>query len=74
LVVLERRRSPDYVEANGIRVPTKRRAYMRGPDRRSILDELMVASDLSDVTFRGPVGSGEAAFATLGTAALSLLE
>jgi hypothetical protein len=41
----------DYVEANGIRLPTKRRAYTRGPDRRPITDMLMVSIDLSDVTF-----------------------
>lgn len=41
----------DYVEANGIRLPTKRRAYTRGPDRQPILEMLMVAIDISDVTF-----------------------
>jgi hypothetical protein len=30
----------DYVEANGILLPTKRRAYTRGPDRQPILDGL----------------------------------
>jgi len=42
----------DYVEANGIRLPTKRRAYARGPDRRPILEMLMVAIDISEVTFK----------------------
>jgi hypothetical protein len=41
----------DYVEANGIRLPTKRRAYARGPDRRPILEMLMVSIDISDVSF-----------------------
>jgi hypothetical protein len=41
----------DYKVANGIRVPTKRRAYTRGPDRRPILDMLMVFIDISDVSF-----------------------
>ena len=42
----------DYVEVNGIRLPTKRRAYMRGPDRRPIREMLMVAIDISEVTFK----------------------
>lgn len=41
----------DYVEANGIRLPTKRRAYTRGPDRRPILEMLMVSIDISDASF-----------------------
>src|SRR6202049_2664732 len=41
----------DYVEANGIRLPTKRRAYTRGPNRWPILEMLMVSIDISDVTF-----------------------
>jgi hypothetical protein len=40
----------DYAEANGIRLPTKRRAYTRGPDRRPILVMLMVSIDISDVS------------------------
>jgi len=39
----------DYVTANGVRLPTKRRAYTRGPDRRPILDMLMVSIDISEV-------------------------
>jgi hypothetical protein len=42
----------DYVEANGIRLPTKRRAYTRGPDRRPITEMLVVAIDISEVTFK----------------------
>jgi hypothetical protein len=41
----------DYVTADGIRLPTKRRAYPRGPTRRPILEMLMVAIDLSEVRF-----------------------
>ena len=41
----------NYVEASGIRLPTRRRAYTRAPDRRPIEEMLMVAIDLSDVTF-----------------------
>ena len=33
------------------KVPSKRRAYTRGPDRRPILDMLMVSIDISDVAF-----------------------
>jgi hypothetical protein len=41
----------EYTEANGMRLPSKRRAYTRGPDRRPILDMLMVWIDISDVAF-----------------------
>jgi hypothetical protein len=41
----------DYVEVSGIRLPTKRRAYTRAPDRRPILDMLMVSIDISGVSF-----------------------
>src|SRR5215471_13993958 len=41
----------DYAIANGIRFPTKRRAYTRGPDRRPITDMLMVTIDISNVGF-----------------------
>jgi hypothetical protein len=40
-----------HVEANGLRLPTKRRAFARGPDRRPILDMLMVSIDISDLSF-----------------------
>lgn len=39
------------VEVDGIRVPTTRRAYRRGPDGTAKLDELMVWIDLVDVGF-----------------------
>ncbi|HEV7324801.1 MAG TPA: hypothetical protein VGN91_07020 [Bosea sp. (in: a-proteobacteria)] len=41
----------DYVEVQGLRVPTRRRAYVRGPDARPVADLLMVAIDLGDVVF-----------------------
>lgn len=41
-----------YAEVGGIRLPTRRRAYTRGPDRRPILDMLMVSIDIGDVSFR----------------------
>jgi hypothetical protein len=41
----------DYVVANGIHLPTKRRAYARGSDRRSITEMLMVSIDISEVRF-----------------------
>jgi hypothetical protein len=41
----------DYSAANGIRLPTKRRAYTRGPDRRPIPEMLMVSIDISEVRF-----------------------
>jgi hypothetical protein len=41
----------EYCEADGIRLPTRRRAYTRGPDRRPILDMLMVSIDISKVSF-----------------------
>jgi hypothetical protein len=42
----------DYVAANGIQQLTKRRAYTRRPGRRPILEMLMVAIDISEVTFK----------------------
>jgi hypothetical protein len=41
----------DYLTANGIRLPTKRRAYTRGPDRQPIPDMLMVSIDISEPRF-----------------------
>jgi len=40
-----------HVNANGISVPTVRRAHTRGPDRQPILDMLMISMDISDVRF-----------------------
>jgi hypothetical protein len=34
-----------YVTAHGVRLPTRRRAYTRGPDRRPILDMLLGSRD-----------------------------
>jgi hypothetical protein len=39
------------VEIGGMRVPTRRRAYVRGPDNRPVSDLLMVAIDISDIEF-----------------------
>ncbi len=41
----------DYVEADGFRLPTKRRAFMRGADDRAIPEQLMVSIDLSDIRY-----------------------
>jgi hypothetical protein len=41
----------EYTTADGIALPTRRRAYTRGPDRRPILDMLMVFIDISDPSF-----------------------
>jgi hypothetical protein len=41
----------EYVEVQGMRLPTRRRAYTRGPDRRPIQDMLMVFINISDVRF-----------------------
>jgi hypothetical protein len=41
----------EYLVANGVHLPTKRHAYTRGPDRRPILEMLMVAIDISEVSF-----------------------
>jgi hypothetical protein len=42
----------DYVVANEIPLPTRRRAYTRGSDRRPIVEMLMVSIDISDVQFK----------------------
>jgi hypothetical protein len=36
------------VEVDGLRFPTRRRAYMRGPDGAALRDRVMVSIDLSD--------------------------
>ena len=41
----------DYVMANGVRLPTRRRADTRGPDRRPILEMLMVSIDFSEIRY-----------------------
>jgi hypothetical protein len=38
----------DIVEVDGLRFPTKRRAYLRGPNLKPIRDLLMVSIDLSN--------------------------
>jgi hypothetical protein len=39
------------VEAQGFKMPTRRCAYIRGPDLQPVRDLLMVAIDLSDFSF-----------------------
>jgi hypothetical protein len=39
----------DIVEVQGLRFPTRRRAYLRGPDLQPIRDLLLVAIDLSNI-------------------------
>ena len=41
----------NYIESCGIRLPTRRRAFAMGPDRRPISELLMVAIDLSNVVY-----------------------
>jgi hypothetical protein len=41
----------DYIEADGIKLPSKRLAYTRGDDHRPALDPLMVSIDISNVNF-----------------------
>lgn len=41
----------DYIEAGGIRLPSRRRAYLCGPNRRPVPELLMLALDLSVVEF-----------------------
>jgi len=41
----------DHVEADGVRVPTTRRAYRRENDDGPILDQLMVSIDVSNIRF-----------------------
>jgi hypothetical protein len=40
-----------YTEANGIKLPTRRRAFTTGPARRPIAELLMVAIDISNVAY-----------------------
>jgi hypothetical protein len=41
----------DYIEAAGIRLPSRRRAYTRETDSRPKLDPLMVSIDISAVRY-----------------------
>lgn len=41
----------DIIEVDGIKLPTKRRAYKRGIDGHPIMDQLMVWIDLSEISF-----------------------
>jgi hypothetical protein len=42
----------DYAEAGGLRLPTRRRVYLGGPDRRPVLEMLMLSIDISVIDFR----------------------
>jgi hypothetical protein len=39
------------IEAQGLKMPTRRRAYIRGPDMKPVRDLLMVAIELSEFSF-----------------------
>jgi hypothetical protein len=41
----------DYIEADGLRTPGKRRAYRRDPEGRAIEAQLLVAIDISDLRY-----------------------
>ena len=41
----------DYVEAEGLRMPSKRRAYRRDPDNCAIEAQLLVAIDINDLRY-----------------------
>ena len=41
----------DYAEADGIRFPSTRRAFRRGPDNQALEDQLLVSIDLSELQF-----------------------
>lgn len=41
----------EHVRVDGMALPTRRRAYIRGPDQRPVRDLLMVWIDLSDIRF-----------------------
>ena len=45
-------RTSDYIVADGIHLPSKRRAYTRGPDRRPITEMYMISIDISEVRFK----------------------
>jgi len=42
----------DIVEADGIKLPSKRRAYRADQDGKALIDQLMVSIDLSDISFQ----------------------
>lgn len=41
----------DFVQVEGVHFPTKRRAYLRGPDMNPVRDMLLVSIDLSNFRF-----------------------
>lgn len=38
----------DMIEAEGFRFPSKRRAYVRGPELKPVTDLLLISLDISD--------------------------
>lgn len=42
----------DYIEANGLSMPGRRRAYLRGPRREVLSDTLLVSIDISQLSYR----------------------
>ena len=48
----------DHIEADGIRLPSKRRFYRAGANRRPLREPLMVSIDISDVHFSRPAAAG----------------
>lgn len=41
----------DYVTVNGIRLPTRRRAYTRGAESRPIMEMLMISLEISEIIY-----------------------
>ncbi|WP_127505789.1 hypothetical protein [Actinoplanes solisilvae] len=41
----------EYTDAGGIKLPTRRRAFVRGPDSRPVTELAMIWIDLSDIRF-----------------------
>ena len=42
----------DIVEVDGIKLPSKRMAYQADADNKAILEQVMVAIDITDIQFR----------------------
>jgi hypothetical protein len=40
-----------YVDVQGLQMPTRRRAYLRGPDGKAVRDLLLVSIDFSSYSF-----------------------
>jgi hypothetical protein len=56
----------DFVEADGLRLPTRRRAYLRDNTLRPMRERLMVSIDVSDAAFadQEPGGGGASLLAS----------